>query len=88
MTKIRGTSKKKSSAQRKDYCESRKPFIPEYGQIYEHTNGVRYECIDFEPSDKRARFRNVKTLWTKVAHGIGIYEDGRIDWEYSSNGTF
>lgn len=84
MSKNRGPAKNKGKAKRAEYFETRKPFIPEYGQIYEHINGVHYECIDFAPSEKRARFRNVKTLWMKIGHNIGIYEDGRIDWEYST----
>ena len=88
MPKTRGTSKNKSSAGRIAYLESRKPFIPEYGKIYEHINGGRYECIDASPSEKRARFRNVKTMLTKTALGIGIYEDGRIDWEHTVYNTF
>lgn len=88
MSKNRGPAKNKGKAKRAEYYETRKPFIPEYGQIYEHINGGRYECIDASPSEKRARFRNVKTMLTKTALGIGIYEDGRIDWEHTVYNTF
>lgn len=32
--------------------------------------------------------RNIKSNWTCVAHGIHIYEDGTIDWDYSTGGHF
>ena len=26
--------------------------------------------------------------WTFKAHGLGMYSDGRIDWDYSTGGRF
>lgn len=32
--------------------------------------------------------RNIATGWTLKAHGCGVYPDGTIDWDYSTNGYF
>ena len=32
--------------------------------------------------------KNIKSGWTFMAHGIGIYIDSRIDWDYSTGGRF
>lgn len=31
---------------------------------------------------------NVLSGWSFLAHGVGIYPDGRIDWDYSTDGRF
>ena len=31
---------------------------------------------------------NVRSGWSFLAHGVGIYPDGRIDWDYSTDGRF
>lgn len=72
----------------KAYYESRKPFTPDFGEIYENEGGGRYECIDREATHKRAMMQNVKTGWTFIAVRIGIYEDGKIDWDYQTDGAF
>ena len=70
------------------YYESRKPFKPEYCEMYENEGGGRYVCVDMEATHKRAKMRNAKTGWTFTAVGIGIYEDGKIDWDYQTQGAF
>lgn len=73
---------------KKAYYQTRKPFTPEHGVTYQNEGGGVYECVDFTPSQDHARFRNVKSGWYLSAHGVGIYEDGKIDWDYSTDGTF
>ena len=35
-----------------------------------------------------AEMVNIRTGWTFTANGTGMYEDGTIDWDFSSNGHF
>ena len=73
----------------REYYDSRKPFHPEHGVVYENEGGGMYECTSWKNDDTdTALFRNVKSGWHFVAHGIGIYADGKIDWDYSTSGTF
>lgn len=71
----------------KDYYKTRKPFRPEFRVIYENEGGGHFECLSKAP-ERIAIMRNIKSGWTFTAVGIGIYEDGKIDWDYSTGGTF
>ena len=73
---------------RKEYYATRKPFVPEYGHVYDNAGGGQYKCTSYANSKDSALFRNVKSGWHFVAHGIGIYADGKIDWDYSTSGSF
>ena len=74
---------------KKEYYATRKPFHPEHGVVYENDGGGMYECTSWKNDDTdTALFRNVKSCWHFVAHGIGIYADGKIDWDYSTSGSF
>ena len=48
------------------------------------------ECIrvihDDCYSKHSALVRSTITGWTMVVHGTNIYEDGSIDWDFSTNG--
>ena len=72
----------------KAYRDSRQSFEPTFGCVYENQGGGKYECIDRCATSENAIMRNVKSGWTFTAHGIGMYEDARIDWDYSTGGTF
>lgn len=68
---------------------SRQAFTPKVGETYTNDNGLDYICI--EKLDRGYRFQAVKGSlgkWTCDCYGIGIYEDGTIDWDYSNNGYF
>lgn len=32
--------------------------------------------------------KNIKSRWTCFAHVITMYEDGSIEWDYSTDGSF
>ena len=77
--------------------ERRRPFRPRIGEIYENHGGGVFRCEGkvrpYETAGKeirswRADFRNVASGWTFEGRGIHIYEDGRIDWDYSVQGRF
>lgn len=72
---------------RREYLRARRSFQPEVGEIYENEGGGRFECMR-SYSDHRARMRNVASDWAFLAHGVGVYPDGRIDWDYSTDGGF
>lgn len=62
-------------------------FTPEAGKTYENEGGGSFHCLSSGPAGE-AVMQNVASLWTIDAHGCGIYEDGRIDWDYSTGGHF
>lgn len=65
----------------------RKKFDPVPGRIYENAGGGSYRCIT-TLGNGNASMQNIISNWTFVAHGCGIYEDGKIDWDRSSDGRF
>lgn len=64
----------------------REKFTPETRKVYINNGGGMYRCI--MASEERATMQNVRTGWTFNAVGCGIYEDGTIDWDYSTGGHF
>lgn len=77
------------TSEKRAYYETRHAFRPKVGHVYENEGGGSFRCIDlFNFFYNDAVMRNVKSGWTFVAHGVGIYEDGRIDWDYSTGGYF
>ena len=68
-----------------------KPFTPVKGEIYENAGGGKYLCESgFQDEDGRAIgwMINIKSGWSLTAKGIVRYEDGTIEWDYSTDGTF
>lgn len=72
-------------------AKTRTPFSPEPGKVYELSSpsGGRFYC-ESRPSGSLfdAWLINVRSGWFFLAHGVGIYPDGRIDWDYSTAGQF
>lgn len=71
--------------------KGRTPFSPEPGKIYElaSPSGGRFLCQRLQyGSQFNAWMINVRSGWSFLAHGVGIYPDGRIDWDYSTDGRF
>ena len=74
---------------KKDYYNSRKSFTPEVGGVYENESGGIFRCLGAAHWINNAVvMQNVRSGWTFKAHGVGIYKDGRIDWDYSTDGYF
>lgn len=67
---------------------TRTPFTPKIGQIYRNKGGGSYECMQIDDYYGEHVMRNVASGWTFTAHGIAIYDDGMIDWDFSTNGRF
>lgn len=69
----------------------RTPFSPEVGQIYSlaSESGGEFYCERLQHGSAfNAWLVNVRSGWRFLAHGVGIYPDGRIDWDYSTDGRF
>lgn len=53
---------------------------------------TRFVCVRRWYSDEysahNAVMRNILSGWTFTAHGVNMYEDGTIDWDFSTNGRF
>lgn len=62
-------------------------FTPTEGEIYENAGGGHYLCLTVL-SDWEAKVQNTVSGWTCYAHGIVRYDDGTIEWDYSSGGHF
>ena len=50
------------------------------------------ECIRLVKDDPYSPYsaivRSTKTGWTMRVHGTNIYDDGSIDWDFSTNGMW
>ena len=75
-----------------EYLKTGKLFAPEFGKVYTNLNGTTYRCISRKNTSAAATMQNDRqsygVRWTFTAHGVRIYADGRIDWEYSTGGDF
>lgn len=71
------TTKKRQNPQR---------FEAVPGETYENAGGGRFLCTD--SWDGNAIMVNVVSGWKCTAHGLVRYEDGTIEWDYSTGGFF
>ena len=67
---------------------NREPFDPYPGRIYENEGGGQFICIVSGDDINSAIMKNISSGWTFTAHGIGVYENGKIDWNHSTGGYF
>lgn len=60
------------------------------GKIYRHRNAASgiFLCLRTDGTGAVAQLRNLVSGWTFWAHGCGFYQDGSIDWDYSTGGHF
>jgi len=78
-----------------------KYFIPVVGQVYTNRNGGQYRCTgnlfysskaDAQRSltlgEHVAYMERVTDNWKLGAHGVIQYEDGTIEWNYSTGEHF
>lgn len=57
------------------------------GAIYKSKNGIMYRCIRRVGVD-RFILKSIPCGWTFTAVTITAYEDGTIEWDYSTGGRF
>lgn len=68
---------------------NRTKFSPVKGEVYRNQGGGEYRCVKAGNAwSENPIMQNVKSGWTLTAHGVGIYDDGTIDWDYSTGGYF
>lgn len=65
----------------------RKHFAPAPQQVYENAAGGSYACLA-SFADCSGVMINIKSGWRIMCRGIGMYDDGTIDWDYSTGGEF
>lgn len=58
----------------------------EKGKVYTHKGGGQYVCD--EAFGVTAIMRNVDSNWRCTVHGVTMYDDGTIEWDYSTGGYF
>lgn len=68
--------------------KKRTKFTPERGTIYANQGGGHFVCLASSAVAGEATMQNIKSGWTFRAHGCGLYEDGTMDWDYSTGGVF
>ena len=56
-------------------------------KIYTNHNGSDYLCKSIV-DERSAVMERVKDGWTLVAHGIKMYGNGTIEWDYSTGGKW
>ena len=63
-------------------------FTPSAGETFtlKDSNQI-YKCIK-TTGIQTAIMQNKETRWTLEAHGLAYYEDGSIDWDFSTGGHF
>lgn len=62
-------------------------FVPEIGTIYQNRGGGEYICTG-TAGGYDATMERIKDGWQLLAHGLLMYEDGTIEWDYSTGGRF
>ena len=69
-----------------------KPFTPVKGEVYTNANGAKYLCEADGHQDEDGRsiawMTNIKSGWSMTTKGIVMYDNGEIEWDYSTDGTF
>lgn len=63
--------------------EEKKPGI-EPRKVYLNRNEKYYLCKSVY--GEKATMERTTDRWTLIAHGIRLYEDGTIEWAYSTGG--
>ena len=67
----------------------REKFSPAVGDEYiNQGNGSIFRCVECLDEPGTAILQNTASGWTFKAHGLGMYSDGRIDWDFSTGGHF
>lgn len=63
-------------------------ITPVGGKVYENAGGGRYLCTSHWSSSERSCFMNIDSGWELTAHNVVQYDDGTIEWDYSTDGGF
>ena len=61
-------------------------ITPKQGKVYKNKGGGEFLCIRGEAGN--VVMQNTVSGWTFKASGVFQYEDGSIEWDYSTRGHF
>ena len=61
---------------------------PTVGEVYENIAGGFYRCTGVCEPGLESWMQNTATGWTLLAHGIIRFQNGLIEWDYSTGGHF
>lgn len=61
-------------------------ITPEPGKAYPNKGGSEFLCLRIQSGIPI--MRNTRSGWTMEVHNVWQYEDGKIEWDYSTNGHF
>lgn len=74
----------------KDVCKSEsQPFVPVVGNVYvgHHWAEPEFRCLSVGADDS-AVFQNLDSYIIFTAHNLGQYEDGTIEWAFTTGRHF
>lgn len=60
-------------------------ITPAVGQVYHNRGGADYRCTEVLDSGRAVMVR-LHDNWTLVAHGVRQYDNGDIEWDWSTGG--
>ena len=67
----------------------REKFSPAVGDEYiNQGNGSSFRCVECLDEPGTAILQNTESGWTFKAHGLGMYSNGFVDWDFSTGGRF
>ena len=66
--------------------ENRQYFRPTENKVYTNKNGAKYRCLSSNGID--GEMINTESKWRFTAHGCQMYDNGTIEWDYSTGGYF
>ena len=55
------------------------------GMTYRNRGGGKFYCVS---GGDTPIMQNVASGWTLVAHIVTLYDDGTIEWDFSTSGRF
>lgn len=76
--------------------ENRTEFMPVPGKVYENIGGGTYRCLNYATYTSRMGHTEILpvmqnvcdagngTYWTLYAHNVRMYDNGKIDWAFST----
>lgn len=65
-----------------------KLISPAKGERFWNRCGSHFRCLEEGFVEGTCTMINEKSGWTLTAHNVRMYEDGSIEWDYSTNGHF
>lgn len=63
-------------------------FSPIPNKVYSNINGMNYICLASKGQCDGIFQAMTKSKWTFTAHGCHVFDNGKIEWNHSSDGHF